>query len=144
MKRHPCLVPYSSDHHRILILAQILKKSSPPYKRLPTDIIGKRQYALDKYENLLKPHEAREERLLFPNIRNRTTEIDLLLDHLQEEHLNIDMVFRKMKDSVFGADDMDSLGISIDRHVRTEERDLFELVQKALSPKDLDQLSGKL
>ena len=38
MKRHPSLAPYSSDHHRILVVAQLLKKSSPAYRGLPTDV----------------------------------------------------------------------------------------------------------
>ena len=41
MKRHSSLVPYSQDHHKILVLAQVLKKDVPDYKGMPTDLKGK-------------------------------------------------------------------------------------------------------
>ena len=141
MKRHPSLVPYSSDHHQILVLAQMLKKKSPAYKGLPSDVTGKKQYALEKYESLVKDHEAREEKRLFPNIRNRTREIDILIDKLEQEHLSINIAFGKMKESDFGVDEMDQLGYLIEEHVRTEERNLFELVQNSFSAKELEALS---
>ena len=142
MKRHPSLVPYSSDHHRILVLAQLLKKSAPAYKGLPVDFMGKKQYALEQFESLLKPHEVREEKHLFPNIKNYNQEIDQLIDLLQGEHLLIETGFRKMKRADFGVEEMNQLGHQLENHVRTEERSLFELVQSSLPSGQLDALGS--
>ena len=140
MKRHPSLVPLSWDHQRILVLAQLLKKDAPKYKGLPDDLQGKRTYGIKQYEQLLKPHEAREEQQLFPKIQNKNGRIDDLIADLKTEHKIIEAGFAEMRNPRYTTAAMDQLGRLMEKHVRTEERILFDLIQKHLSSRELEEI----
>ena len=56
MRRHPCLIALSHDHHRGLLLAQLTKKDAPPYKTLPQTTEGKIEYAMNAWTNELEKH----------------------------------------------------------------------------------------
>ena len=86
MKRHRSLIPLSRDHHRGLLLAQLLKKDAPEYKGLPTDATGKYNYLLDKWKFELKPHFKNEEKILFSSVKGISQQVDLLINELKTEH----------------------------------------------------------
>ena len=130
MKRHEALIPLSKEHHEILVMAQLLKVDSPDYPKLPNDILGKIKYAVSVYINILKPHIDFEEEELFPLIAGVSEEIDQLIYMLQDDHTEIENLFQKIKGEVNQAWLMNELGKLIEQHVRQEERELFELIQK--------------
>ena len=86
MKRHSSLVPYSQDHHKILVLAQVLKKDVPDYKGMPTDLKGKIELTERYFKDIIRPHEDKEEEMLFPMIKGKDEEIDELILALEKEH----------------------------------------------------------
>ena len=79
MKRHPALHPLSHDHHQGLILAQQLKKGAPQYKGMPATLEEKKNYTISFYNNELIKHFEDEEKILFPLVKDRSPEIDVMI-----------------------------------------------------------------
>lgn len=139
MRRHPVLIPISREHRRILLLAQLLKKNAPPYKGLPTDLDGKQVYATQLYDELIKAHMAREDRL-FNVIRGLDEHTDLLINELESEHEAMNILFEKAAEGKLHVEQADELGFMLEKHVRKEERQLFERVQKFFTEEQMRKL----
>lgn len=145
MKRHDALAPLSRAHHGFLILAQLLKSDTPNYKGLPTDVTGKLTHALEVYEQQLAPHIRFEEEELFPLVSGLHPDIDQLIYVLIDDHAEIDLHFSRMQGDTalsLGAEWMlDQLGTLIEQHVRLEEREFFELIQKHADEELLERIA---
>jgi iron-sulfur cluster repair protein YtfE (RIC family) len=141
MKRHPSLQPLSREHHEVLIVAQLLRKDAPPYKGLPRDAGGRARYALDFYASHMVAHIYSEEKMLFPAISGFSTEIDRLITELQTEHSQIVSLFEQLRLGISPLETMDFLGKLLVMHVRKEERELFELIQRQVPGEVLEKLT---
>ncbi|MCF8242095.1 MAG: hemerythrin domain-containing protein [Melioribacteraceae bacterium] len=144
MKRHEALIPLSHDHHHGLLLAQLIKKNAPEYKDLPADLNGKIEYTLTAWEKELRYHFENEEKILFPAVRGVNDSIDNLIDEILAEHIEIEDRIHSLKDSENKIDDLDTLGILLNNHIRKEERELFVLIQEYIDEKTLNDLSNKI
>lgn len=140
MKRHPAFIPLSREHHEVLMLAQLLRKDAPPYKGLPKDTEGKREYALAFYTEHIIGHFYTEERVIFPALSNYDRELDLLISELRTEHSQIVSLFEQLRHGVDPAGTMDFLCKLLITHVRKEERELFEKAQNVIPPEILEKL----
>ena len=137
LKRHPALIPLSREHHQWLLLAQLLKKDAPAYKGMPGTPTDKVAYARELWEQLIAPHIEKEETYLFPKVAKLAPDLVALLNELRLEHELLRNSFDKLHHEVTT---MDRLGRLLERHVRKEERVLFQQVQALLSPQDLELL----
>jgi iron-sulfur cluster repair protein YtfE (RIC family) len=137
MKRHKALILLSHDHHKGLLLAQLLKKNAPPYKGLPTDPAGKMNYAIEAFKSDLIIHFKDEEEILFPLLRNKTLELDTLIDELLDEHKKIEEGISSLNISDDLVIDLDKIGVILESHIRKEERILFQKAQSVLSEVEL-------
>jgi iron-sulfur cluster repair protein YtfE (RIC family) len=142
MKRHRNLIPYSQEHHQVLVLAQVLKTDVPDYKGMPTDLEGKSQMAIDYYERIIRDHEKKEEEFLFPVIVGRDPEIDQLVNQLVEEHREMDALMDRIRERPGSKEELNEIGIRLEKHVRKEERTLFELIQEKLGEEELGRISS--
>jgi hemerythrin-like domain-containing protein len=140
MKRHPGLIPISRQHHEGLLTARLLRQDAPPYKGLPTDPDGKRQYYLDFYQMHLNPHLRLEERVLFPFVRGRHPELDRLVEELEQEHRQVQDLTGELRFEENLPEKLDQLGRLLEDHIRKEERVLFERIQELLPEATLEQL----
>lgn len=140
MKRHPRLIPLSRFHRSVLFLALVCKKNAPPVKGYPQDLEGKRDYATSFYNRQLKAHMDLEEEKLFPQIVNRTKSIDQLVKELILEHRAIDECMQKLPGSDDLSSHLDQLGHLLEKHVRKEERQLFQQVQEVFTETELQTL----
>jgi iron-sulfur cluster repair protein YtfE (RIC family) len=143
MKRHPALIPLSEDHHQALLLALILKKDAPKINSLPTDLIGKMNYAKKTYENELEQHFKDEEEFVFPFIMNKDSELDELINEIIDEHIILKEKIFSLNDNPKLSDQLNEIGIVLENHVRKEERILFEKTQQLLSEETLHQIKEK-
>lgn len=144
MKRHKSLIPLSKQHHDALILAQLIKKNSPPYKGLPTDLAGKRKYTLEKFREHLVPHFEAEELILIPFIIGRSKEIDLLCEEVIAEHQKIADLVEEIRTEKAVEKNLNELGFLLSSHIRKEERKLFQTIQEILSEDQLIKLGKEL
>jgi len=140
MKRHESLIPLSHQHHSLLILAQLIKKDSPFYKGLPTDLPEKRVYTLNKFKEEIVPHFEAEELILIPFILGKNKRIDILSEEIVGEHKKISELIELIRNEVDIEENLDNLGNLLSEHIRKEERELFQLVQEVFSEEQLSKL----
>ncbi len=143
MKRHPALIPLSQDHQKGLLLAQLLKKNAPEYKGLPSDIIGKINFAKDMYKNELDNHFEDEEKLLFPYLKGKDKELDNLIAEILDEHIFLKEKILGLTENTEIIDQLDEIGNVLDQHIRKEERILFEKAQSILDEQELNLIASK-
>lgn len=137
MQRRKEIQILSEEHHHGLILAQLTKKNAPEFKNLPNDVDGKIKYAEEAWNDELEDHFRKEEEILFPAARGKKKEIDDLMDELLKEHVRIKNLIFSLKDAGDKQEKLHELSQAMDKHIRTEERQLFEMIQEALSEEEL-------
>lgn len=131
LKRHPGLQALSREHHQGLILALNVDKGVK--KRVEFSRIAK--YIKVHFDELLVPHFQFEEREVFtflpkPNECRKGAEL---------QHSEIRKVVEELK--ILG--DCSLFADLLRKHIRFEERELFELIQEHVDSEELDQLNGK-
>ena len=144
MKRDPALIPLSRDHHQMLLLAQLLKQGAPPYKGLPTTAEGKAKYLEDAWEGVVLPHMEEEESQLFPLARRlENEEVTGMVDRLEKEHRQLGALYDGVMQNPDRIAAQDALGRLLERHIRFEEREFFQLVQRKMPSEMLQVLLKK-
>ncbi len=132
MKRHEALQPLSREHHEGLILARLLQKDAPHYKGLPQTLQDKAMYAKDFFNEKLKHHFVKEEKI-FNIIKPMQYSFNLLINEITEEHLLLFGLINSLENSTSLSDDLDKLGKTLEQHIRKEERFLFPLIEQHCS-----------
>ena len=148
MKRHPSLIPLSHDHHDTLVVAQGLIRGRPtaPRSDWPTDRRAQADRLAAFYESTLEPHFAAEEAEVFPLAERLLPDHADLVKALRRDHDDI----RAEIPALAACSDADlavrlpALGARLEAHVRSEERVLFEALQNAAPPAELDRLGSTL
>jgi iron-sulfur cluster repair protein YtfE (RIC family) len=144
MQRRKEIQILSEEHHHGLMLAQMAKKNAPEFKNLPNDIDGKIKFAEEAWNDELEEHFRKEEEILFPAARGKKKEIDDLMDELLEEHVTIKDLIFSLRDAENKEEKLHELSQAMDKHIRKEERQLFEMIQDTLTDKELTAISEKL
>ncbi len=121
MKRHPALVPLSHDHHHALVHARRLQEEGTPAAR---DFL--RFFASETTR-----HFREEEELVFPLLYADEPE-SLRVVLLQHQQLRA--LAKRLRS---GEDVAAELGALLEAHIRIEERDLFELIQRVVPEDEL-------
>jgi len=144
LKRHKALHILSHDHHQGLILAQLIKKDSPHYKKLPYTTEGKKDYTIRFYNYELIKHFEDEEKILFSFIKGKDNDIDKLIEEIITEHKKIRQLINQLESGEDVENTMDELGHILESHIRKEERNLFGKIQEVLSEDELAALENQL
>jgi iron-sulfur cluster repair protein YtfE (RIC family) len=144
MRRHNSLVFLSQDHHQGLMLAQLIKKGAPAFKKFPNSAEGKKKYTLEFYHNELSRHFDEEENLLYPFVKGKNSSIDKLFDEIINEHKIIREIISSLADNINIEEKLDRLGKLLASHIRKEERQLFPSIQEQFNEEDLLTLELKI
>jgi hemerythrin-like domain-containing protein len=139
MKRHEAIAPLSRDHHSSLILAQLLKKNAPGYRDMPENIKDKAVYARKQFEEHIRKHFQQEEEML-KKAKDCHPEINILAGEIKSEHKALEDLFQALQSSVDLEGCMDTLGSTLEQHIRKEERILFPLLQQHCSEELLQEI----
>jgi hemerythrin-like domain-containing protein len=138
VKRHPALIPLSHDHHHALVQARRLRKAaaaSPPEQRRAA-----RAFA-EFFAAETTAHFREEEELLFPLVAGSDRQTDDLLAQLLLEHAELRALVlrlgREVESETLDEATMRRLGDLLERHVRSEERELFPLIAQTATESDL-------
>jgi len=143
MKRHPALAHLSREHHGALILARLLQNNAPAYKGLPTDTYGKAEYALNFYKKeLVKHFEAEEKALTF--VLGNNEAVDVMVQTIFSEHKALHILFEAIKNNAHLQAHLDTLGNTLEIHIRKEERELFPLIEETSSKEVLMAIDKSL
>ena len=148
MKRHPSLIPLSHDHHDTLVVAQGLIRGRPtaPRSDWPTDRRAQADRLAAFYESTLQPHFAAEEAEVFPLAERLLPDHADLVKALRKDHadLRAEILALPARPDADLAARLPTLGARLEAHVRSEERVLFEAVQQAATPAELERLGAEL
>ncbi|MGH2976133.1 MAG: hemerythrin domain-containing protein [Solirubrobacterales bacterium] len=133
MKRAQALQPLSREHLKALLAAKRLRNA--------TDAAGAGQDFLDFWEGEGKHHFRIEEEVLLPGWALHCPVERVAVARMLEEHLAIRRAALRVFAKAASLEELQDLGRLLDDHVRFEERELFPMVEEALSPENLDRLA---
>ena len=145
-KRHPSLVPLSREHHTALLLAFRLVHGLPPSRQADDSPEAQAQDTVRFFQTKLATHFRAEEQALFPFIRTTRPQAIPLLDTLLAEHAEM----RSRVQALEGADpsslsaQLKAFGRLLERHVRSEERELFPVCEARLSADEAERLRAAI
>ncbi len=126
LKRHPSLQPLSREHMNGLIQARALQRASESDEAARRRIVAE---FVKAWQTEVRPHFDDEERLLLPLVDSEG-----LRDRLLNEHTTLRrLAERCARDPMAAANDAEllrELGVRLHDHIRWEEREFFEAVQR--------------
>ncbi len=145
LKRHSALIPLSHSHRDALFTANLIRTGGPVYPGYPADLSGKKDFLISYLRTKWPTHVQLEEKLLFPFIAALKPEFGKVQQLLVQEHRELE----KLLDHLLSVSQPDTeaclnkISQAMIRHVRYEERTVFEWIQDNLSADQLEEL-GKL
>lgn len=129
-KRHASLQPLSREHHQALLLCwkfrQGFNKGVEPERMM--------KYASWFWATYLAPHFKAEEEVFFPILPKDHPAVIKAL----KQHKELKSMFNSTDSDV--AYTLRQIAFELEQHIRFEERDLFNEIQAAASPEQLEEL----
>ncbi len=142
MKRHKSLIPLSQFHRSCLFLALVAKENAPSVKGYPTDIEGKIAYAISFYHGPLQKHFD-QEAVLWKYVSHKSERLDQVLTDLAHERKILNDLFNELSENKVETI-LNQIGILLEKHVRKEERVLFQQIQNDLTEEELSEVEALL
>lgn len=130
IKRHPSIQPLSRDHHHGLLLSWKIREGL------------KRNVSIDRIKNYtdwfwdahLKKHFWEEETYLFPILGNEHP----LIKQAISEHRKLSEYFAEQTAAI---ETLNKIETELDKHIRFEERTLFNEIQNKVTPEHSKELN---
>jgi hemerythrin-like domain-containing protein len=144
--RHPSLVPLSRDHHHGLALAlRCRKQALGQLKPMgAAGLLERAQEFLGFYKSNLVRHFEAEEQVLFPRMRAAVPATAPIIDGLAREHDEIRQAIPKLEAGAGLAKLIFDLGDLLERHIRTEERELFPLFEEQIEHAQAEMIGNEV
>jgi hemerythrin-like domain-containing protein len=137
MLRDPSLIPLSHQHHNGLALG-VLTRRSLAADSSPENVARQAQRIVARYELELANHFEIEEQVLFPACGPLP-----IIPELVAEHRAMEAMIAQLR----AAPSMERIEAFCDllaRHIRREENELFEQIQRDLSREVLDEAGREI
>ena len=140
MLRHKSLIPLSHQHQHALALCVRIERAQPiPPKNLVLWLEEIERDFTQEFEN----HFSAEESVLFPAAR-QFPEMIPLADELLSDHAGLRECFSRAGAGTMSHEALLDFAAQMSKHIRKEERQLFERLQKLMTPKQLADLGVQL
>jgi len=136
MLRDPSLIPLSHQHHNGLALC-VLTERSLSQDSSDANIRTLARKAIDRFELELTNHFEIEEGILFPASDNA------LIPRLIAEHRELEALINRLRAEPSAALLLEFAAL-LRRHIRLEENELFEQIQRSLPRETLDALGREI
>ena len=136
MLRDPSLIPLSHQHQHGLALCVTIERGLRQ-DRSPETAAKMARRVADIFDLELRNHFDVEERILFPAIRENLGPTPLV-DELIAEHRQLEALVRDV--ATAEPEVLLRFAAQLSEHIRREERELFEDIQKRLPRETLDRL----
>ncbi len=140
MLRDKNLVPLSRQHQHALALCVRIDRASPI---CDIDLSAWQAEVTQHFQSEIGFHFAAEEQVLFLAAR-RFTELLSLVEELLADHAALRESFSKAAAGRMQAADLSAFALRMSAHIRKEERQLFEGMQKLMGLEELALLGQKL
>jgi hemerythrin-like domain-containing protein len=138
MLRNKSLVPLSRQHQHALALCVRIDRAS----RVADLEAWQTEIAL-QFQTEIAIHFAAEERVVFPAAR-RFRELAALVEELLREHSILRAMFAEAEAKRMSAGELSVFAARLASHIRKEERQLFERLQKLLSDQEMEAMGREL
>jgi iron-sulfur cluster repair protein YtfE (RIC family) len=133
MRRDSSLIPLSHQHQHGLALCVLVRRG---LERESISVLARR--VVDEFDRELSTHFAIEEEVLFPLCGPMPIVAELLNDHRTIEAL----VMRLRTDASPAV--LEEFCDLVSRHIRREENDLFEHIQRVLPREELGRAASEI
>src|SRR5262245_15781600 len=137
MLRDASLIPLSRQHHNALALC-VLSRRALAADSSPESAADVARRVIDRYEVELINHFEIEEQVLFPACGALP-----LVEQLIQEHRAMERMVRDLRSAPTAAL-LEQFFELLTGHVRREERELFEELQRTLPREVLDRLGAEI
>jgi hemerythrin-like domain-containing protein len=136
MLRDPSLIPLSHQHHNGLALCVLTERSlREDSSRSNVERLARK--AIDRYELELVNHFDIEENILFPACGSA------LIPELISEHRRLEALIGRLREEPAAALLLEFTAL-LRAHIRREENELFEEIQRTLPRAALDSLGREI
>ncbi|MGZ4789213.1 MAG: hemerythrin domain-containing protein [Terriglobales bacterium] len=142
MLRDSNLVPLSHQHQHALALCVRIGKAFAEVHDTP-DVHYWEAEIVQLYDQEISFHFAAEEKFLFPAAQE-CDELQQIVDELRIEHTLLRRNVERARLCQFTVTDLQVFTATLSEHVRKEERQLFEDMQRLLSRECLQQLGSAI
>jgi hemerythrin-like domain-containing protein len=140
MLRNKHLIPLSRQHQHGLALCVRIGRA---LKRDLVDLDAWQLEVEQQYQQEIGFHFAAEERVLFPAAR-RFPELVSLVEELTEEHQRMREYFARAHERAMDRGELRAFTELLSGHIRKEERQLFEALQKLVEAEVLRRIGVAL
>ena len=140
MLRDPSLIPLSHQHQHALALCVRLDRA---LQAGAVDLTAWQPEVHQLYANEVRFHFAAEEKVLFSAAR-RFPEHAALVEQLSGEHERLREHFVHAEQGTMDRGELERFVELLSGHIRKEERQLFEDLQKRMLPEELKTLGEEL
>ena len=144
MWRDPNLHPLSHQHQHGLALSVIIERGikADPSSERAQDLADK---VAVTWEVELQGHFRVEEEVLFPAVKPVLAS-GAIIEKLIEQHRQIEALIRKIAETSGPArvELLTEFGQLLSKHIRIEERQLFEEIQARLTPEEMTSLGEQI
>jgi hemerythrin-like domain-containing protein len=137
MLRDPSLIPLSQQHHNGLALCVLVRRSLAA-DGSAENVARQARRIIDRYELELVNHFEIEEQVLFPICGAAPLVAELIADHRALE------AFISALRAAASADLLEQFCARLSGHIRREENELFEQIQRALPREVLDRAGAEI
>jgi iron-sulfur cluster repair protein YtfE (RIC family) len=135
IKRHQAIVSFSKDHHFGLLLVWKIRQGLE--KAVNAERISK--YVVYFFKEDLEKHFREEEQLLF----RKLPESDTLRKRAEADHQSIYNLVKAIDKNKNDTILLSQLANELENHIRFEERELFNHLQKKITPADLELIEKR-
>ena len=136
IKRSPALVQFSKDHHFALLL--IWKVRQGLHFSIESQRIN--NYIIFFFQNYLEEHFKDEEDLLFVHLDYNNASRTVA----EQDHKAVREIMEKIKSDPKNKTISSEFINRLEKHIRFEERELFNELQNALNESDLNIIAEKM
>jgi hemerythrin-like domain-containing protein len=140
MLRDKNLVPLSRQHQHALALCVRINRAPMP---TPRELDAWQAEIQQHFEQEIQYHFAAEEATLFPAAR-RFPDLRSLVEELVADHAQLRNYFTRATNRSLDRDALRQFAELLSTHIRKEERQLFEEIQKQLTPEELQKVGVSL
>lgn len=121
-------------------------RSRAPRSKWPPELSKQVQVVAGFFTKTLRPHFEIEERTLFPLVRQRLPDRKELIRTLSSEHDQVrSLIWDLERNPARNLEErLPMLGKLLEGHVRTEERVLFQAIQRELTTEEMASLGEQL
>ena len=139
MKRDPALIGLSHDHHHALSRARKLRRAATADS---AEALVEARAFLAFFEGETARHFEQEEQFVFPLLGSAHPDVQRALD----DHRTIRTLVAALaaETGAVSPEHLVELAVALEVHIRFEERELFEEVQRRTDPSVLERVSRHL